>query len=351
MTKPETTKPNKQQAKRGKKKLMLVRYGRMGLLGWFEHQENDIPKLHTRVVIKTDRGLELGEIVGPLCYRSGQFRFTVEQVEEYIRNSGDEQPPGQKGRFIRYATAEDINEERHLEKSAKEELEYCKRFAKELELPMEIVASEHLFGGERIIFYFVAEGRIDFRELVKRLAKEFQTRIEMRQIGSRDEAKLAVDYEACGLECCCKRFLNTLKPVNMRMAKLQKATLDPSKISGHCGRLKCCLRYEDETYRELKARLPKKNTRVKTAYGEGIVLDTHILTQLVVVQRDDGPQAALPLEEIEILAEKPTESKNEKTALKKRGKNKDTRAQTDKENDIQSSPANVPKDENSAKDV
>jgi len=338
------TKSEKKQAKRGKKKLMLVRYGRMGLLGWFEHQENDIPKLHTRVVIKTDRGLELGAVVGPFCYRSGQFRFTVEQVEEYMHKSGDEQTPGQKGRFVRYATAEDINEERHLEKSAKEELGYCKRFVEELELPMEIVASEHLFGGERVIFYFVAEGRIDFRELVKRLAKEFQTRIEMRQIGSRDEAKLAVDYEACGLECCCKRFLNTLKPVNMRMAKLQKATLDPSKISGHCGRLKCCLRYEDETYRELKALLPKKNTRVKTVYGEGTVLDTHILTQLVVVQRDDGPQMAFPLEEIEVLAKEPTDSDDKKTAQNKQEKGEEADKQSDEENNKQSHPMSDQKD-------
>ncbi len=341
MTKTGTTKPK--QAKH-KKKLMLVRYGRMGLLGWFEHQENDIPKLQTRVIVKTERGLELGHIVGPLCYKGGQFRFTVEQVEEYMRKSGGEQSQGQKGRFIRYASPEDINEEKHLEKSAEEELEYCIKFAKELELPMEIVTSEHLFGGERIIFYFVAEGRIDFRELVKRLAKEFQTRIEMRQIGSRDEAKLAVDYEACGLECCCKRFLRILKPVNMRMAKLQKATLDPSKISGHCGRLKCCLRYEDETYRELKAKLPKKNTRVKTTFGEGTVTDTQILTQLVVIQRDDGPQVALPLDEVEIIAEKPTKTDDKKITQNKQDKGEDTNIQSDEETGNQNHPTNSPKD-------
>ncbi len=340
------TKPK--QAKH-KKKLMLVRHGRMGLLGWFEHQENEIPKLHTRVVVKTERGLELGQIVGPLCYRGGQFKFTVEQLEEYMRKSGSEQPLTQKGRFIRYATHEDTNEERHLEKSAKEELDYCKKFAEELKLPMEIVTSEHLFGGERIIFYFVAEGRIDFRELVKRLAKEFQTRIEMRQIGSRDEAKLAVDYETCGLECCCKRFLRILKPVNMRMAKLQKATLDPSKISGHCGRLKCCLRYEDETYRELKAQLPKKNTRVKTTYGEGTVTDTQILTQLVIIQRDDGPQVALPLKEVEILIEETADV--EETAQKETDKSEDADTQTDKENNNQNSPASGPKDKTFTEDV
>jgi cell fate regulator YaaT (PSP1 superfamily) len=142
---------------------------------------------------------------------------------------------------------------------------------------------------------------VDFRELVKNLAHEYQTRIEMRQIGSRDEAKLLGDVESCGQECCCIRFLKMLKPVNMRMAKMQKATLDPSKISGYCGRLKCCLRYEDETYTELKRHLPRKNTKVKTKDGYGKVVDTQILTQLVVVEYDDGEKAAMPVDEIEII--------------------------------------------------
>ena len=124
----------------------------------------------------------------------------------------------------------------------------------------------------------------------------------MRQIGSRDEAKLLGDYESCGQECCCIRFLKALKPVNMRMAKMQKATLDPSKISGYCGRLKCCLRYEDKTYSELKELLPRKNAKVKTKDGEGIVVDTHILTQLVVVELSDGTKIAVNVDEIELLS-------------------------------------------------
>jgi cell fate regulator YaaT (PSP1 superfamily) len=131
----------------------------------------------------------------------------------------------------------------------------------------------------------------------------------MRQIGSRDEARLVGDYETCGLECCCKRFLKILKPVNMRMAKLQKATLDPSKISGHCGRLKCCLRYEDETYRELRDNLPKKNTRVKTAQGEGRVVDAQVLTQLVIIQADDGTEFAVPLAEITSIGDAPRQER------------------------------------------
>ena len=172
-----------------------------------------------------------------------------------------------------------------------------------MNLDMKVVAAEHLFGGERIIYYFLADGRVDFRELVKRIAREYQTRIEMRQIGSRDEAKLVGDYETCGMECCCKKYLKILKPVNMRMAKLQKATLDPSKISGHCGRLKCCLRYEDETYQHLRQNLPKKNSRVSTPQGEGRVVDAQVLTQLVIVQDDNGAEFAVPLEEVKVIAD------------------------------------------------
>ena len=299
MAETPATKPK--QAK--KKKHMLVRHGRMDTLGWFEHNETQIPKLPTRVVLKTDRGLELGQLVGQLGpYKGGQFRLHQDQIKKYFDDSEIDYSFDPAGKFVRYATSDDISEEKHLQKIAKGEMEYCRRLVEELDLPMKIVDAEHVFGGERIIFYFMSDGRVDFRQLVKKLAHEYQTRIEMRQIGSRDEAKILADYETCGQECCCKRFLKVLKPVNMRMAKMQKATLDPSKISGYCGRLKCCLRYEDKTYTELKERLPKKNTRVKTKYGEGKVVDTQILTQLVVVEHDEGAKTAIPVEELEVIS-------------------------------------------------
>ena len=282
---------------------MLVRYSRMNALGLFEHHENQIPKLPARVVVKTDRGLELGQLVGQLCpYKAGQFKLSQNQIKKYFDDSDIDLSFEKTGRFIRYATADDISEERHLQKIVDEELQCCRRSIKELDLKMKIVDAEHIFGGERIIFYFMSDGRVDFRELVKKIAQEHQTRIEMRQIGSRDEAKLLGDVESCGQECCCRRFLKVLKPVNMRMAKMQKATLDPSKISGYCGRLKCCLRYEDKTYCELKKCLPKKETRVKTKHGEGKVVDTQILTQLVMVERDDGTKIAVPIEELEVIS-------------------------------------------------
>jgi len=291
------------RAKQGRSnKYMLVRYGRMGTLGLFEHHETRIPKVHTRVVIKTNRGLELGYLVGRFnSYKGGQFRLKQEQIKEYYNDGDADLSQGQTGKFVRYATPADISEERHLFKIAREEIECCKKFIKEMGLPMKIVDAEHVFGGERIIFYFMSDGRVDFRELVKRIAQEYQTRIEMRQIGSRDEAKLLGDVESCGQQCCCQRFLKILKPVNMRMAKMQKATLDPAKISGYCGRLKCCLRYEDKTYTELKERLPKKNTMVKTKQGQGKVVDSQILTQLVVVEYESGEKDAVSVDELEII--------------------------------------------------
>ena len=294
------------------KKYMLVRYGRMNTLGFFEHHEAKMPKVTTRVVVKTNKGLELGHLVGQLTsYKGGQLKLDEDRIKEYFNNSDIDFSPGHDGKFVRYATAADISEERHLKKITEEEIECCRRFVKELDLPMKIVDAEHIFGGERIVFYFMSDGRVDFRELVKKIAHEYQTRIEMHQIGSRDEAKLLGDVESCGQQCCCQRFLKLLKPVNMRMAKMQKATLDPAKISGYCGRLKCCLRYEDKTYSELKKRLPKKNTKVKTKHGQGKVVDTQILTQLVMVEYENGEKAAVGVDELEIIPS-PETTKNSK---------------------------------------
>lgn len=274
----------------------------MNNLGLFEHSESKIPATPVRVVVKTGKGLEMGCVVGAeTCYRAGQCKYTPEQIQEYFDRSECEYPREFAGKFVRFATAEDLGEERHLRKLAGDELEACRRLARELNLPMKIVEAEHIFGGERVVFYFMADGRVDFRELVKKVAQEYQTRVEMRQIGARDEAKLLGDVESCGQECCCQRFLKALKPVNMRMAKMQKATLDPAKISGYCGRLKCCLRYEDQTYLELKKRLPRKNTTVRTDRGQGRVVSGQILTQLIMVEYEGGDREAVPLEELDIL--------------------------------------------------
>jgi cell fate regulator YaaT (PSP1 superfamily) len=155
-------------------------------------------------------------------------------------------------------------------------------------MQMQLVDAEHLFGNERLIFYYLAEKRVDFRDLVKSLAKRFHTRIEMRQIGVRDEAKLLADYGDCGKPVCCNTHLREMPPVSMKMAKLQKATLDPTKISGRCGRLKCCLRYEYDTYEEYRKELPRVGVTVVTKQGQGRVIGQEILARKVLVVYEGG---------------------------------------------------------------
>jgi cell fate regulator YaaT (PSP1 superfamily) len=211
----------------------IVRYGAMRLLGVFSAAAGRDYRRGMSVIARTDRGLEIGEV---LC----------EATAEATHDMSD---PG-AGQILREMTAEDRNELIRFKQQAREQFDVCKKNIQRLGLKMQLVDVEHVFGGERIVVYYLAENRVDFRELVRVLAGEFQTRIEMRQIGVRDEAKLLADYGDCGCPVCCNTHLVQMPPVSMRMAKLQKATLDPTKISGRCGRLKCCLRYEYEDYEQ-----------------------------------------------------------------------------------------------------
>ncbi len=306
-------KTNQQQWQGKTKKYTLVKYSLAGTIGLFEYSHLDVDdcNCHSRVVIKTDKGLEIGELVG--CHAAGKDKILCvnpKHIAKYYCDSGVNFPERPLGSIIRLATKEDLHEHHHLQGLGAEEIEFCEKTAKTLGLQLEIVDVEHIFGGERIVFYFMSDGRIDFRELVKRIAHEYQTRIEMRQIGSRDEAKFLADVETCGQQCCCQRFLRVLKPVNMRMAKMQKATLDPAKISGYCGRLRCCLRYEDQNYTQLKKNLPHKNTHVDTPEGSGRVIGSQILTQLVMVRLDSDSKkvVAINVDEIEPVTTKPIDS-------------------------------------------
>ncbi|MBN1395728.1 MAG: signal peptidase [Pirellulales bacterium] len=211
----------------------VVRYGAMRLLGVFSPTGGKEYRRGTAVIARTDRGLESGEV---LCE-------ATPRALEHLNDPGS-------GQIIREMTAEDRNELARLRQQSRKQFEVCQQHVDRLGLNMRLVDVEHLFGGERIVVYYLAENRVDFRELVRVLAGEFQTRIEMRQIGVRDEAKLLADYGDCGCPLCCNTHLVEMPPVSMRMAKMQKATLDPTKISGRCGRLKCCLRYEFEEYEQ-----------------------------------------------------------------------------------------------------
>jgi cell fate regulator YaaT (PSP1 superfamily) len=259
----------------------IVRHGAMRLLGEFD-AEGDGCGRGDDVVVRTDRGLEVGRV---LC----------ESTPRALAALGEPT----RGRVVRRMTDPDRAERARLEEAERRELEGCARFVAQRKLQMELVDVEHLFGGERIIFYFLAEKRVDFRELVKDLARAYQTRIEMRQIGVRDEAKLLADYGDCGKPVCCNTHMTVMPPVSMRMAKLQKSTLDPSKISGRCGRLKCCLRFEQDVYEEFQKELPPAGARVLTAKGQGRVLAQEILARKVLVEFEDGRR--LPVAASEIL--------------------------------------------------
>ena len=222
------------------------------------------------VIIRTERGLEAGEVLSEASPRA----------MEALRD------PTQ-GSILRRMTADDKHELTRIRSQSREEFAVCRRCIAESGLEMDLVDVESIFGGERIIVYYLAEGRVDFRQLVKTLAAEFQTRIEMRQIGVRDEAKLLADYGDCGQPVCCNSHLIEMPPVSMKMAKLQKATLDPTKISGRCGRLKCCLRYEYDTYEELQKALLPVGSRVMTADGPGRVVGHEILARQLLVETDD----------------------------------------------------------------
>ena len=185
-----------------------------------------------------------------------------------------------------------------MQRDVCDQLATARRLVAKHDLPIKIVECEGTFGGERLIFFFRAEERVDFRGMVKDLAQEFRTRIEMRQVGARDEARLLADFETCGREVCCKIFLKTLKPISMKMAKLQKATLDPSKVSGRCGRLKCCLRYEHVGYEELDKTLPRMGKHIYTHHGEGVVVKRQILTQLVQIRTEDDTFVTVVVEDI-----------------------------------------------------
>jgi cell fate regulator YaaT (PSP1 superfamily) len=274
-----------------------VRYGAMNWIGEFRLPAQTVLKCGAKVVIQSERGIELGEPVNLTC-EGCRPSVSRDQIREYVDNSGPEFYRLKAGKVLREASPQDIDEHERLNRHIRDDIERCAQLAEQLKLDMKVITVEHLLGGERIVFYFRSEGRIDFRELVRALAQHYQTRIEMRQVGARDEARLIADYEVCGRQCCCKNFLKKLRPITMRMAKLQKSTLDPTKVSGRCGRLRCCLRYEHEGYDELARKLPRVGARVHTETGPATVIDRQILTQLVLVRTDDEREVAIPVDEL-----------------------------------------------------
>lgn len=259
----------------------IVRHGAMRTLGAFETPKDLDYQRGVRVILRTDRGLEAGEV---LC----------EATDEAIEKLKDPT----HGQILRAMTHDDARELTRMHEQEENEFQVCLRCIAESGLEMDLVDVEHIFGGERIIVYYLADGRVDFRELVRMLAGEFQTRIEMRQIGVRDEAKLMADYGDCGNPVCCNSHLASMPPVSMKMAKLQKATLDPTKISGRCGRLKCCLRYEYQTYEKMQAELPPIGSRVMTPDGRARVVGHEILAAQVLVESEERVRKLVDLADL-----------------------------------------------------
>ena len=280
---------------------IVVRVGSMRRVAEYPYSGDAKPGCGSKMVARTHRGTELVEMLTTTCPNAGCGKaVTRTEMLDYIKASGGKDYPFRTdGRILRVATIEDLNQWSALKSLTLEKVKVVRGLIDEHALDMKVVDVEPILGEEQLTIYYMSEDRVDFRVLLKSLATEFGTRIEMRQVGGRDEARLVADYEKCGQHCCCKNFLKVLKPISMRSAKVQKATLDPLKISGRCGRLMCCLRYEDQTYDDLKKRLPHRKTRVGTPEGPGIVLDSKILVQLVLVQlEEDGREIAVPVEEL-----------------------------------------------------
>ena len=259
----------------------VVRTGVMRSLGVFGSNRDDTYPRDTEVVVRTDRGLETGVV---LCEATPE---ATSQIKD----------PG-SGQLLRKMSDDDRNERSRLLDQARKEYEICGRLIAEHKLDMQLVDVEHVFGGERVVVYYLAENRVDFRELVRQLAGEFQTRVEMRQIGVRDEAKVLADYGDCGKPVCCNTHLSEMPPVSMKMAKIQKATLDPTKISGRCGRLKCCLRYEYDTYQALQQELPPLGADVVTSRGRARVLAQEILAGQLLVETEDHRRVLIEASEV-----------------------------------------------------
>jgi len=251
-------------------KVIGVRFRGGGKVYYFDPNGIEL-KREDQVIVETVRGVEIG---------------TVLLVDKEI---ADDEVPGPIKKIIRKATEEDSKKAvKNLEKE-KEAMKICEEKIAKRELDMKLVGAEYTFDNNKLIFYFTADGRIDFRELVKDLAAVFHTRIELRQIGVRDETKLMGGIGICGRELCCKSWLGDFVPVSIKMAKEQNLSLNPTKISGLCGRLMCCLKNEQETYEYLNSRLPGINDQVTTPEGiKGIVQSVNVLRQTVRVLFEDG---------------------------------------------------------------
>lgn len=251
-----------------------VRFKSVGKVYFFDPGELEIKKGDS-VIVETARGIEFGSVVA-----AGKL------VEEK-----DIVAPLKK--VIRLADEKDFQTEEENKKKEKEAFDICLQKIEKHKLDMKLINVEYTFDNNKILFYFTADGRVDFRELVKDLAAVFKTRIELRQIGVRDESKMLGGLGVCGRCLCCSSFLGEFQPVSIKMAKEQGLSLNPAKISGACGRLMCCLKYEQEAYDDIVRRAPRESAVVETPEGQGVVMEVNLLKELVKVRLDGADGADL----------------------------------------------------------
>lgn len=256
-----------------------VRFRRAGRVYYFDPAGLELT-VNDKVVVKTSRGLELGEVV------ISPQQIVVGEVDEPLKP------------VIRKATEEDVTRAREFEDKETEALIECGRLVDKFSLPMKLLSAEYNFDGSRLTIFFSAAERVDFRRLVRELAGYFKVRVELRQVGSRDEAKLLGGFGRCGRPLCCSSFLCDFNPVSIKMAKEQSLPLNPMRISGVCGRLLCCLAFEGEQYHQMKEKLPREGRVVNTPMGTARVVGSNPLKETVLVELESGVQAELPLTDI-----------------------------------------------------
>ncbi|MCX7842850.1 MAG: stage 0 sporulation family protein [Clostridia bacterium] len=257
-------------------KVVGVRFKSAGKIYYFDPGELIIQQ-NEYVIVETARGIEFGQVV--ISNREVPDEDIVAPLKKVIRVADDE-------------------DKKHAEENTKKEKEayqICLQKIKNHNLDMKLIDVEYTFDNNKVLFYFTAEGRVDFRELVKDLAAVFKTRIELRQIGVRDESKMLGGLGICGRVLCCNSFLGEFQPVSIKMAKEQGLSLNPTKISGTCGRLMCCLKYEQEAYEEIIHRVPKAGAIVDTPEGQGVVMGISLLKEIVKVKLDKGNETDLKI--------------------------------------------------------
>jgi cell fate regulator YaaT (PSP1 superfamily) len=291
----------------GTQSVVSVRLRKYGNTDYYTFDIPDI-KLGDWVIVGQERGLDCGKVIT-------KENIDNIQLQEYQR-------------VVRVCTPEDLEIMKKNHEDALAQVAFCQGAANALKLNMKVINAEYVYDRTKIIFYFAAPERVDFRQLVRDLARELRIRIELHQVGIRDEMRITGCIGSCGREACCVNWIHEFMPVNIRMAKLQQIQLHPAKLSGVCGRLKCCLAFEQRNYRDLEQQMPHRGQIVRTENGTGEVIDNSLLAQTVTVKMEDGSVATLPSGDVTVVSRTKSRAK---VRVQKRRRREDEEMMSDKE--------------------